>query len=277
MLSTAIVIFREILEISLILSVIMAATRELEGRNKWVLFGILGGIFGAGLVAVFAEVIAGAAEGLGQELFNAVILLTAAVVIAGTALWMSKHAREMTAHLKHVSNSVIEGSMPLHSIAVVIALAILREGSEIILFVHGMMASGQDMASIAAGSAAGFAGGASLGFALYMGLVSISPKHVFGVTTWLLIFLCAGMAATAAQFLVSAGWFAGWEAQLWDTSSIISDGSIAGKTLHALFGYAAKPLLIQIIFYLTTIAVLLVAKKIINHKPKININGAAAR
>jgi high-affinity iron transporter len=266
MLSTAIVIFREILEVAIILSVVMAATKGLEGRNRWVLLGILGGLIGSGFVAAFAEVISNAAEGIGQELFNAAILLTASVVIGGTALWMSKHAREMTNHLRHVSNQVIEGAMPLYSIAVVIALAILREGAEIILFVHGMMASGQDMGSIVSGGTVGFIGGCALGAALYFGLVSISPKHVFSVTTWLLIFLCAGMAATAAKFLASAGWFGGFDNQLWDSAFILSDDGIPGKTLHALFGYTSRPTTIQIIFYLATLAILLASKKLISRK-----------
>jgi high-affinity iron transporter len=269
MLSTAIVIFREILEIALILSVVIAATKELAGRNKWIIGGILAGILGSLLIAIFAEVIAGAAEGMGQELFNASILLAASFVIGGTALWMSKHARELTQHLRKVSSDVIKGDLPFYSIAIVIALAIVREGAEIILFVHGMIASGQDLSSIITGSAVGFAGGSFMGLALYFGMISISPRYIFSVTTWLLILLCAGMSATAAQFLSSAGWFASLSQQMWDTSFMISDAGLAGRTLHALFGYTAQPIAIQIIFYVLTLVVLLVAKRLINHKPAI--------
>ncbi|MCE3232755.1 MAG: High-affinity Fe2+/Pb2+ permease [Rickettsiaceae bacterium] len=268
MLSAAIVIFREILEIALILGVVMAATKELAGRNKWVLGGIGLGVIGSGLVAFFASAIANAAEGLGQELFNAMILLTAAAVIGGTALWMGKHAREMTLHLQHVSNEVIAGNMPLYSIALVIALAVLREGAEIVLFVHGMIASGQEISSIITGSAIGFSGGLLVGLALYFGLISISPRYIFKVTTWLLILLCAGMAATASQFLVSAGWFAEFSEQVWDTSAFVSDAGIAGQTLHALFGYTAQPMQIQVIFYAVALGGLVCLMKVINRGTK---------
>jgi high-affinity iron transporter len=267
MLSTAIVVFREVLEIALILSVVMAATCDLAGRNKWVGIGILGGVLGSVAVAFFAEFISGAAEGMGQELFNAMILLTASVVIGGTALWMSKHAREMTAHLRHVSNQVIDGHIPLYSIAVVIALAVLREGAEIVLFVYGMIASGQSITEIVSGSAIGFAGGSAFGIALYFGMIAISPRYIFAVTTWLLILLCAGLAATAAQFLSSAGWFELMSAEVWDTSAIISDGGIVGKTLHALFGYTAKPMQIQVVFYLVALVVLVTSKWFLAKKP----------
>ncbi len=269
MLSTAIVVFREILEISLILSVIVAATKELPGRNKWIWGGIAAGVAGSALVAIFAQVISNAAEGMGQELFNATILLCAAAVIGGTALWMSKHARELTTHLKIVSSSVIAGELPYLSITIVIALAILREGAEIVLFLYGMIASGQSLSSIAAGSAIGFAGGAAMGFALYIGLISISPRHIFKVTTWLLILLCAGMSATAAKFLVSAGWFADFSDTMWDTSAVLSEGSVVGKILHALFGYSQQPMQIQIIFYLAALAILIASMKLINRAPKV--------
>lgn len=276
MLSTAIVIFREVLEIALILGVVLAATTGLEHRRKWVLLGLGLGFAGSALIAVFAQNIANAAEGMGQEFFNAGILLTAALVIGWTALWMSKHAREMSQHLRNVSSKVTDGEAPLHTLVLIIALAMFREGAEIVLFTHGMIAAGQPLGSIIAGSLLGGIGGALLGFALYLGLVSISPKYIFKVTTWLLIFLCAGMSATAAKFLVSAGWFSSLSNQLWDSSALLSDASFIGQTMNALFGYTARPSVIQLIFYITTLGVLLTMMRVINVKSQKKAKVAAA-
>ncbi|PIR37775.1 MAG: iron permease [Alphaproteobacteria bacterium CG11_big_fil_rev_8_21_14_0_20_39_49] len=261
-----IVIFREILEIAIILGVVMVAAKELEQRNKWILIGLGAGVFGSLVVAFFAQAISNAAEGLGQELFNAIILLSASAVIGATALWMSKHAGELTAHLRHVSNEVIEGNLPLYTIAVVIALAVLREGAEIVLFTHGMMASGKEMSSIISGAVLGLFAGTILGGAMYFGLLKISPKHVFGVTTWLLMFLCAGMSASAAKYLASAGWFESMAFTVWDSSFILSNESLLGQIIHALFGYTAKPYAIQLVFYIGTLVILFAAKQFINRK-----------
>jgi len=266
MLSTAIVIFREVLEIAIILSVVIAATNGLKGRSKWIWAGIFAGLAGSALVAIFARTISNAAEGMGQELFNAGILLTAAIVIGGTALWMSKHAREMTKRIKVVSTSVIDGELPFYSIAIVIALAIVREGAEIVLFTYGMIASGQSLNSIFLGSAIGFVGGGLVGGALYAGLITMSHKHIFQVTTWLLIFLCAGMASTAAKYLVSAGHFETLTAQIWDTSFILSDNTIIGEIMHILFGYTDQPMQIQAIFYVSALVLLIGSKYFINKK-----------
>lgn len=265
-----IVIFREILEIAIILGVVMVAAKELEQRNLWVSIGLGVGILGSLVVALFAQSISNAAEGMGQEFFNAMVLLSASVVIGATALWMSKHARELTAHLRHVSNEVIKGNMPLYSIALVIALAVLREGAEIVLFTHGMLASGKEISSIFAGAALGLTAGAVVGGAMYFGLLKISPKHVFGVTTWLLMFLCAGMSASAAKYLVSAGWFESMAYTVWDSSFILSNDSLTGQIVHALFGYTAKPYAIQLVFYFTTLVILIAAKKFINRKESSN-------
>src|SRR5262245_23207004 len=99
MLSTAIIIFREMLEIAMILGVVLAATRGMAGRGLWVAGGFTAGCAGAGLVAAFVETISAALSGMGQEIFNASILLIAALFIGWTALWVRKNARTMTSEL----------------------------------------------------------------------------------------------------------------------------------------------------------------------------------
>jgi high-affinity iron transporter len=253
MLSTAIVVFREILEMALILGIILAATRGLAGRMLWITGGFAGGAAGAGLVAFFTETISNLASGLGQELMNAFILFTASVVIGWTALWMRKHFRSMTSHIKKAAQDVVHGDLPLYSLSFVVGLAVLREGSEIVLFVYGMALSGQGALSIAAGSLIGALSGMMAGVMLYFGLLKMSAKYMFKVTNILLILLVAGLSAQGAVFLSAAGYFDGYSAPMWDSSWLVSDASIAGKALHGLIGYSAHPTLIQGIFYVATL------------------------
>lgn len=178
MLSTAIVIFRESLEISLIMGIVLAATRDLPGRLFWILGGIGAGIAGAGAVAYFADEISKAASGMGQEFFNAGILFTAAMFIGWTILWMRKHVREMSAKLKQVGIAVTEGNLPKYSLSVIIALAMLREGSEIVLFMYGMIASGETATGIISGSLLGLLLGTASGVAFYAGLIRIPDSDL---------------------------------------------------------------------------------------------------
>lgn len=263
MLSVAIIVFRESLEVALVLGVIIAATRGLAGRNLWTAIGFAGGAAGAGIVALFTHALAHAAEGMGQELFNAIILFAAAALIGMTAVWMKSHARQSTQHIKEVGNSVKEGRLPLYSLSVVIMLAVWREGSEIVLFLYGMAISGQSATDLLAGSTIGFAGGITVGVLLYRGLLKMAARRMFHITGWLLILLSAGMASQGAKLLADAGVFTQLNTPVWSTAALLPEKSIFGQALHALLGYSAQPLGIQLVFYAATLAVLIAAMKYI--------------
>jgi high-affinity iron transporter len=261
MFPSAIIVFREVFEIVLIVGIILAATHGMPHRKKSIYLGFGGGILGSGMIALFTSEIANFAEGVGQELFNAAILFTAAAFIGWTALWMKRHAREMKSHFTNVSKAVADGDLPFYSLALVIGLALLREGSEIVLFSYGMIASGQSVLDLLMGSALGLGGGLIIGVLIYKGLLKLSPKHFFTVTTWLLVFLVAGMMAQGTGFLVAAGHFGTLATVLWDSSWLLSEKSMLGQTLHTLIGYTARPAIIQVMIYAITLAVLFTAMR----------------
>jgi len=263
-----IVVFREFLEVAIVLGVVIAATRGLKNRNRFIWAGIGAGVLGSLLVAYFAEAISNAAEGMGQELFNAGVLLTASAVIGWTVIWMRTHARQMTAHIKQVGSQITEGTLPAYTIIVIVGLAVLREGSEIVLFTYGMLASGQALFNVAAGSVLGAVAGSIFGLALYLGIVTIPVRYVFQVTTWLLILLSAGMASLAAKYLVAGGAIDWLTNKLWDTSWLLSESSIMGQILHALVGYSDQPMAIQIVFFAATLAMLASIMRLMDAKKK---------
>jgi high-affinity iron transporter len=266
MYSTAIIIFREILEIAMILGVVLAATRGLPGRAVWIGTGFAGGLLGAGIVALFAEAISNAASGMGQEFFNACILFTAATVIGWTAIWMRSHAREFVVELKHAGKEVAAGRLPGFSLSLIIGLAILREGSEIVLFIYGMVLSGQTPASIVMGSILGLALGTITGVLLYLGLVKMSARYMLKVTGWLLVLLVAGLSSQGAGYLNAAGYFSGLSMPVWNTSWLLSQGSGLGKALHSLIGYSERPSAIEVIFYCATLLGLLFIMAIMDRR-----------
>jgi high-affinity iron transporter len=257
MLGAAVIVFRETLEAALIVSIVMAATVGIPGRNRWVGAGVLAGILGALLVAAFAATIAAAAAGMGQELFNAAVLLTAVVMLGWHTVWMASHGRALAAEVGAVGRAVAGGTRPLWALAVVAGVAVLREGSETVLFLYGIAAGGQDgAAALLTGGLVGIAAGALLGAALYLGLLRIPMRHLFAVTNWMVMLLAAGMAAQAAGFLVQADMLPTLGDSLWDTSFLIGDGSLAGRLLHTLIGYVSEPTGIQLLFWLATLAVI---------------------
>ncbi len=260
MLQIAIVVFREILEISLILGILTAATKEIPGRTKWILSGLTLGIAASLLLAFFTDKISESLDGMGQEFFNGLILISASVMIGWTVLWMQKHARSISGELKRLSNSVREGKKPLYILLVVVFLSVLRESAEVVLFTYSYYVSGTEISGIISGLIAGLIFGSAVGFALYLGILKACGKYFFIVTTWLLIFLSAGIASQGIGFWINAqitptlGEF--------DFSMILSQQSFVGKFLHIFFGYIDQPAGAQLLTYFVTLVALIIGLKI---------------
>jgi high-affinity iron transporter len=254
MLATAIIVFREVLEASLVVGIVLAASRGVPRRGVWVASGIAAGILGAALVAAGAGTMAAAVNGIGQELFNATILFTAVAMLGWHNIWMNRHGRELAAAAATLGKAVVGGTRPLYALTLVVGIAVLREGSEIVLFLYGVaIVSAAGGLSMLGGGILGLAGGAAIGALIYLGLLAIPLRRLFTVTSWLILLLAAGMASQGAAFLMQANLLPSLGNELWDTSSMLSERSVLGLLLHVLIGYSAQPAGIQVVFYLATL------------------------
>ena len=253
MLGALVIVFREVIEAGLIVGIVMAATRGVAGRGRWVTYGIVAGLLGATIVAFFAGAISQAFEGAGQELFNATVLGIAVVMLMWHNAWMARHGREIAAEMRQIGMAVSEGAKPLTALAIVVGLAVLREGSEVVLFLYGIFASGTSGMALFVGGLLGVAAGAAFTALTYFGLVAIPNRYIFSVTSWLIALLAAGLAAQSVQFLNNAGWAVVLDRTVWDTSWILSEGSILGRLLHTLIGYTERPTELQLITYIAVL------------------------
>src|SRR5882757_1533716 len=171
MLGALVIVFREAIEAGLIIGIVMAATRGVADRGAWIGLGIGLGALGAGIIALFAESISGAFEGSGQELLNASVLGAAVVMLMWHNAWMARHGREMAAEMATVGQAVTTGKRPMTALAVVVGLAVLREGSEVVLFLYGIVATGTSASALLLGGALGVAAGAAFTALTYYGLI----------------------------------------------------------------------------------------------------------
>ena len=250
MFAAAIIVFRESLEASLIISIMMAATRGIPLRGRWVWGGVLLGLVGSALVASSMEVIANLADGVGQELFNVAILITAIGMLAWHNIWMSVHGKELAKQISNTARAVTDGSRERSVILLVVALAVLREGSETVLFLYGVATGGENgIRDTLVGGLMGLASGAVVATLLYAGLIRIPVRWFFAVTSALVLLLAASMASQAARLLIQADLLPSLSMPLWDTSGVISQNSAAGTILHGLIGYEAQPSGMQVLAY----------------------------
>ena len=255
-LSALIIVFREVLEAALVIGVIAAALQGLPNRGRLVAGGVALGTIGAALVASAIGAISEFAHGTGQELFGAGILAAAALMLAWHTIWMAEHGREMTIRLKTLGAAVVAGSASVAMLIAVTALAVLREGSEIALFLYGIAASGVQGLQLFIGGALGLAAGALVGFILFAGLSRIPLKRLFQVSGAIILLIASGMLARAVELLVQAGFMPPLINRVWDSSSLLSGDSIVGRSLGALIGYTPAPSLTQVLAWLGSFAVI---------------------
>ena len=229
----------------------------------------MGGMAGACLVAAFADSISNMMEGTGQELFNASVMFIAVLMLTGHNVWMAREGRHIAQQMKTLGEDVINGHRSLTALAVVVGVAILREGSEIVLFLYGIaLSGGNTVMSMFFGGAIGLALGAAVSALMYFGLLRIPARHLFTVTTFLIALLAAGMASQAIVFLQQAGLVTVFSNVVWDTSALLSDASLTGKALHTLIGYADRPTGIQLIAFVATLMMILTLMRLFGHQLK---------
>lgn len=264
MLAALVIVFREIIEAGLIVGIVLAATKGVPRRGLWVAYGVAGGVAGACLVAAFAGQIASLFEGSGQELFNASILLLAVGMLTWHNVWMASHGRAMAQEMRKVGAAVTAGQEPLAALSIVCGVAVLREGSEIVLFLYSIAASGgTSVTAMIAGGALGVLAGAGLSALMYLGLLTIPARHLFGVTSGLITLLAAGLAAQAIAFVQQAGYVEVLTSTVWDSSWLLSDGSLFGRLFHTLIGYTDRPNGAQVAIYLVTVAVMIALMRLV--------------
>ena len=250
MFGTSLIVFREVLEAALIIGLIAAATKGIPTRGRWLVGGALVGLAGSAVVAASMEGIAQFANGIGQEIFNAAILGVAVLMLAWHSIWMASRGQALANDARHLGGAIRDGQQTLSVLLVVVAVAVLREGAETVLFLYGVALSGSStLVEMVTGGALGLASGVVVGMTLYLGLLRIPVRWFFAVISALVLLLAAGMAAQAARFLVQADLLPSLKSPLWDVSSVLPNESAIGAVLHGLVGYDAHPAGIQVVFY----------------------------
>jgi high-affinity iron transporter len=251
-----IIVFREIMEAGLIVGILMAATQAVAGSRAWIWGGVLAGLLGSAIVALFTGAIASAFEGSGEELFNAAILAAAVLMLIWHSLWMIRNGRSLAANLKEAGKEVATGKKTFWALAVIVGTAVMREGSEVVLFLYGIaINNGASNLGILVGGLLGVVSGGLVSALTYRGMLKIPMRHFFTVTNALITLLAAGMAAQSVSYLEKAGISTLFSDTIWNTSAILSQKSILGLFLHTLLGYVDQPSLMQLIAYVAVIVV----------------------
>jgi len=262
---TALIVFRETLEAALFIGIVAAAAQGLPGLRQLLAAGVGAGALGAVVLALLAERISGWFEGLGQDIVTIAVLGLALLLLLWHCIWVSTHTREMVAEARQLGEGVRGGSRRLWALPGVVALAVLREGAETVLFVGGSVTGngGVQTLGVLVAGLAGLAAGAAVGVALYAGLRRIPAKRIFSVTNVLVALLAGSIASQLVRTIAQAGFIESGGSPLWDSSSLIAPDSLPGAVLHGLVGYDARPSVAQAVAYVAVLGLIFVGTRLL--------------
>jgi high-affinity iron transporter len=163
----------------------------------------------------------------------------------------------MAGEMREAGNAVRAGTKSLAALAAVVGIAVLREGSEVVLFLYGIAASGGSTAvDFLIGGALGLAAGVGVSLLTFLGLLIVPIRHIFVTTSVMIALLAGGMAAQSVFFLEQAGISRMMTDTAWDSSHILSQSSWIGRILHTLIGYSDQPSEMQAVVYVVTLAII---------------------
>ena len=257
------IVFREGLEMAIIVSLLLAATKGMPNRTRWILGGTSVGILISLLLAITAlnsEVITTLIEG---KMTGGIILALSSILIGYTVIWMKSNGMKASQGIKASVSNIKSSNKPLFSLSLVAFFCVFREGIEVVLFLLGLTSDSEITGlSILTGSLVGSVGAIVCGIAMYFGFIKINLGKVFNFFAVLMSFLAAGMAMNAVSKFTSAGLINPIINPLWNSTALLDHHTNwFGLFVHVIFGYTEKPSLVQLIAYVATLSILFILTK----------------
>lgn len=234
LLTSVILVLREVLEAALLISILSALSVVHGIGRRWIVWALIAGCLCAAGMAAGIDSVTDWFDGVGQEVTSAGMQFAIYLVVA-LLLWQLGASR-----FRRSTAAVL--------MALVIVLAVTREGFEVLVYLSGFTADVEIMLTVLIGAAVGAAIGISIGALFYYLLAGLSGRSSYIACLVLLVLVSAGLASQASLLLIQADWLPA-QLPLWDSSGLIAEQSMAGQLLYALIGYEATPTPIQAGFY----------------------------
>lgn len=252
--------FREGLEAFLIVGIILTylGRCNLKQHNKWVYLGVILGLFSAFLLGfVFQLYYNGFERSLGELHIKVGIMGFAVVVLTSMVIWMSRNGRDIKGKLeKDLDRAISTGSVL--TLVLMSYLAILREGFETVLFL-GALFGDEMQAPVFYGGALGLVLAVAVSIAIFKGMRNFPLKTFFNITGALIMLIAAGLLTNMIGILQDIHLVPVLKPALFDIGWLMIDSSEIGIFFKALFGYTHSPSLIQVISYVSYVAVILLS------------------
>ena len=234
LLNSVILILREVLEAAVLVSVLLALSHNLGQGGRWFVLSLPITAVGTVLFASTLDVITDSLDGAGQEVTNAGL--------------------QFFVYLQTLCIIVIAARPPVHKVlftglmASAVSCAMIREGSEMYLYISSFASVDELRTPVFTGSAIGAGIGISVGVLLYSALNAVSGRVCYRLCILTLCLIGAGMVMQATMLLEQVDWLPSGKA-VWDSSFLVAEQSIPGELMYAVFGYESTPSSVQLLLY----------------------------
>jgi high-affinity iron transporter len=249
MLASLVLAFREGLEASLIVGILLGYLRKIEAKNyrRYVWLGV-GLAAGASLaVAIVIQLIGYQLEGRAEELFEGVVMLLAVGILTWMIFWMRFQAQAYARNFhEEISDAISRGQV--RSLTSMAFLAVFREGVELALFLSAAVFLMNDGATLV-GALGGLAAAVLVGVLVFLGSVRLDVRAFFKTTSVILLLFAAGLLAHGVHELQEAGVVPVFIEHLWDVNHLLDENSTLGELLKTLLGYNGNPSLLEMVAY----------------------------
>ena len=254
MIGTFIISWRESIEAALLVGILMVYLKKIRQQKHFVYIylGVFLGIAFSILFGYLSNRVSFLFEGIREDLFAAVILLLAVIMLTYMVIWMSDQAKHIKGHYHQKIDAAFEQNKLL-TLSFLAFTGVFREGIETVLFLWGILIQNQGAASFSLALASGLAGlflAIVMAWLFFKGFGFLDLRQFFNITGLILLFMSAGMLVAAVGKLESAGLISPIQNHVWNSTWLIDEQSLFGHILSGFLGYRAKPSLMEILAYI---------------------------
>ena len=247
---------REGLEAGIVVMILVAFLVKSGRRDalRYVWLGVAAAV--AMTIAVFLGIRYGAYSmtGLTAEAIAGVASLVAVAIVTSMVLWMRRASAALSGQLRAGMSKALETGAG--AVALLSFLAVGREGFETALFMVGYAEA--ETAWPLIGLVAGVLVAAGIAWAMYAGAIRINLAKFFTYTAAFLIVVAAGILSYGIGALQTVGWLPGAAHRAFDISSTMDWSSWYGQVLQGVFNVTPTPTVLQLVAWLTYLAVVTV-------------------
>ena len=256
MLATLVIFLREGVEASMIIAILLAYLDRIGRREHF--RDVFVGVGAAVLLAtaggvVASETIRSYDGSRAQAIFETATYLVAATVLTYMTFWMRNHARSLSKELRARAEAALDGRARW-GLGLLAFQAVGREGLETVVFTLAIIFS-TSTAGALTGAAIGLAGGLGIAFVIYRLGHRLNLSRFFTVIGVLLMVFAAGLLADAVENMQELGWLPVLDRPMWHSGRLLSENSAFGDVLHSFFGYSDAPTPLQMLVYVTYLAI----------------------